>query len=95
MTFTRLIVVATFLFVKFMVIDMTIVGVNEEGKRVGESHPGAKLTDRDIDLIRQLHDEGLGYTEIAVKFEISKGSVRDYVTCRRRAQYPTRFKRIG
>ena len=74
---------------------MKIVGVNEQGKRVGESHPGAKLTDRDIDLICQLHDAGLGYATIAGKFEISKWSVRDYVKCRRRAYYPTRFKRIG
>ena len=77
-----------------MVIDMKIVGVNEEGRRVGEYHHSAKLTDHDIDLIRQLHSEGLGYTEIAVKFETSKYTVRDYVTCRRRAQYPARFKRI-
>ena len=77
-----------------MVIGMMIVGVNDEGRRVGESHPGAKLTDRDVDLICQLHNEGLGYSEIAVKFEVSKYTVRDYVKCRRRAQYPTRFKRM-
>ena len=78
-----------------MVIGMTIVGVNEYGRRVGESHPSSKLTDSDIDLICQLHDEGMGYQKIAIKFEVSKSAVRDWVTCRRRAQYPSRFKRVG
>ena len=79
-----------------MVIDMKIVGVNEQGKRVGESHPGAKLTDHDIDLIRQLHeDSDLGYAQIAKEFDVSKWTIADVVKYRRRAQYPTKFKRIG
>ena len=74
---------------------MAMVGVNECGRRVGESHPGSKLTDSDIDIICQLHEEGLGYQSIAEKFDVSKSAVRDWVTCRRRSQYPSRFKRIG
>lgn len=35
------------------------VFVNEAGRRVGESHPRAKLTDHEVDLIRQLA-EGIG-----------------------------------
>jgi len=72
-----------------------IVAVNESGRRIGESHPRAKLSDHEIDLIRQLAEEGLTVAQIARKFEISKGAAGDIITCRRRAQTPARFKRVG
>ena len=77
-----------------------MVAVNERGDRVGEDHPRAKLTDAEVDLIRELReplDEGatpLSYGEIATKFEISKGTVFDIVNCRRRAVVPSGFKRV-
>ena len=43
--------------------------VNERGRRIGESHPRARLTDREIDLIRELCEEGLSYRQIAKTFE--------------------------
>lgn len=72
-----------------------LVGVNEKGLRVGETHHRAKLTDQDVDLIRELHDEGLSYREIAVKFEVSKSTVRDIIKCRRRFQFVARWKRVA
>jgi DNA invertase Pin-like site-specific DNA recombinase len=45
--------------------------------RRGEEHPRAKLTDNDVRLVRELHDEGLGYKRIAEKFETSRSTVRD------------------
>ena len=40
--------------------------------RTGESHPKAKLTDRDVDLMRALHeDHFISIPECARKFEIS------------------------
>jgi len=96
MVFTRLILAVTFLFVKLMVIDMKIVGVNELGRRVGEDHQHAKLTNHDVDLIRQLREESdLSYKELAAKFDVSKGTIADVIKCRRRAQYPINFKRVG
>jgi len=84
-----------------------LVAVNEAGRRIGESHPRAKLTDHEVDLIRDLIEDtvdpatgkvvlkGLSYGEIARKFEVSKGTVFDIVSCRRRAQTPSTFKRVA
>ncbi len=41
----------------------------------GQTHWRAKLTDREIELIRQLHEDGMSVTEIAIKFDISKSHV--------------------
>lgn len=71
-----------------------LVGLNEKGSRVGETHHRAKLTDHDVDLIRDLRDEGLTYQEIADKFEVSKSTIRDIVKCRRRWQRPDTWKRV-
>lgn len=71
-----------------------LVGYNEMGSRVGETHHRARLTDHDVDLIRDLRDEGLTYQSIADKFEVSKSTVRDIVKCRRRWQRPERWKRV-
>ena len=74
---------------------MKYIGVSEKGRVVGEDHPRAKLTNHDVDLICELHDAGVGYGEIARKFDISKGSVRDFVKGRRRNQYPVRYVRAA
>ncbi len=41
----------------------------------GQMHWRAKLTDREVELMRQLHEDGMRVTEIAVKFDISKSHV--------------------
>ena len=43
-----------------------------------------KLTDHEVVLVLKLVDEGLSYSVIADKMEISKGTVADYVSGRRR-----------
>ena len=54
-----------------------LVRVNENGRRIGEDHPAAKLTDADVDMIRDLHEaNGMGYKKLAAKFRISKSQVR-------------------
>lgn len=69
-----------------------MVGRTEAGRPSGESHPMAKISDRDVDLIRQLHEEGLGYRAIARKFELSRYTVRDIVKCNRRYATAVRFE---
>lgn len=55
------------------------------GHRVGEYHPRAKTPDEDVKLIRELHEKhGLGYGTLADKFELPKGTVRNYCTYRTR-----------
>jgi len=39
--------------------------------RTGESHPKAKLTNKEVELMRTLHEEGVSIPECARKFEIS------------------------
>lgn len=75
------------------------VQVNDQGRRIGESHPRGKFTDKEIDMIRELADEGLTYRQIAAKFDepgraIARETVKSIVLCRRRGQTPARAKRI-
>lgn len=76
-----------------------LVGVSEKGARVGETHPRAKLSDSDVDLIRDLHEAGLSYRQIVAKFDedhlqVSKSTVRDIIKCRRRWGRPVAWKRV-
>lgn len=45
-------------------------------RRVGESHPQAKLTDREADLLGAMREKGLGWGTLAKMFDISKSQAR-------------------
>lgn len=68
--------------------------VNDLGKRIGEGHPRAILTDRDVELLLELRDEGWGWKRLASKFECSRRLVRDICAGRRRSQTPARWVRL-
>lgn len=72
------------------------VGVNEGGRRVGEDHVNAKLTNSEVDLLLTLWDEGngLSYRQLAEKFDISKSGARKICKGQNRCQRATRFKTI-
>lgn len=71
------------------------VGVNEKGVRVGEDHQRATLTDHDVELMRQLHEQdGIGYKRLAKMFEVSVRNVRDIVNYKRRVTAPTAWKTV-
>lgn len=72
-----------------------LVPVNEKGRRIGESHPRARLTDHEIGIVFELRAEGWGYKRIAQKMEMSVRHVRDVLACRKRAQFAARFKGIA
>lgn len=63
-----------------------LVAVNEQGRVIGEDHPNAKLTDREVELMRTMHEQGIGLTELARGFEVQKKTVWKIVTYRQRAQ---------
>lgn len=70
------------------------VGISERGSRCGQDHPRARLTDADVDLVRELYEEhGLTYRQLMEKFQVSKSTIHDLVTYRRRVIYPVRWKR--
>ncbi len=73
---------------------MRSVPVNEAGLRIGECHHNAKLTDAEVELIRQMHEDGLTYDQLAEKFEVSKWAIGRICRYERRAQYPVKWKEI-
>lgn len=73
-----------------------LVALNNCGKRIGETHHRAKLTDLDVDAILELRDAGLTYAQIAAKWDdgvaISRSTVRDICKGLTRGQIVCRFK---
>lgn len=73
-----------------------LLPVNEGGRRIGETHHRARLSDGAVDQILALHDGGMSYGKIAVKFDCAKSTVRDVCTGRIRAQLSAHhFKRAA
>lgn len=50
----------------------------------GENHHSAKLTDREVYLLRDLRADGFTYRQLANVFEISKSQVANIVLRRQR-----------
>ncbi|MFV0680000.1 hypothetical protein [Ottowia sp.] len=59
---------------------------NERGWRIGQMHPRALYTDREVELVLELRDEGWGYKRIAKKMEMPRRTVRDICSARIRCQ---------
>lgn len=72
-----------------------LVGVNENGRRIGEWHPSAVLSDSEVDLMRELHEkEKWGYTRLSRLFNVSRTTAEDICNYRHRAQTAVRFKSV-
>ena len=77
-------------------VKRVMVGLSEEGKRCGETHPRARLTDVQVDEIRQLYEmhEDLppgsdipprpSYGDTARRYGVSKSTVFSIVSYSRR-----------
>ncbi|WP_245753572.1 helix-turn-helix domain-containing protein [Paraburkholderia sartisoli] len=63
--------------------------------RVGQDHQRAKLSDAAVEMIRKLHEEGMSYSMIAVKFEISRMQAWRICNYRERGQSATRFRTLA
>ncbi len=72
-----------------------IVSVNDAGMVIGQDHHRARFTDHDIDLIRELRADGMKLSDIADKFETSKGRVHDICAARSRGQTATSQRTLG
>lgn len=70
------------------------VAINERGLRVGEDHQNAKLTNEEVEIIRELHREGLSYKTLAMKFEVSKSLVAAICRFERRAEVATTWRTV-
>ena len=72
-----------------------LVTTNDRGLLIGEGHHRAKLTDHEVDLIRELHEvHGVGYRVLARKFEVSRATIQSICNYRRRAQIAVGYKRV-
>lgn len=76
-----------------------VVSYNARGNRIGESNPKAKLTNHEVDLMREMRDEVLpdgrnrySLSDLADHFHMPKSTVQDICSGRRRAQTPARVK---
>lgn len=73
---------------------MDLVGLNEAGYPVGETHPNARLTDAQVDEIRNLHETGRwGYTALAERFGVSRSLIAAICRYEIRVQWPVRWKK--
>jgi len=72
-----------------------VYAVNEHGRRIGEAHQHARLTDEQVDRIRDLHEEhGLSYLQLAKMYYVSKQTIASICQYQRRAQTPFGFKTL-
>jgi hypothetical protein len=72
-----------------------LIALNENGRRIGENHPRAKLLDYEVDQVLALLEAGLSYAEVSVKFEVSKSCIAHIATGRRRGQMIDRLVRVS
>ena len=47
----------------------------DNGYRIGDSHHNSRLTDHEIEIMRQLRSDGMKVRDIARKFGVTKGYV--------------------
>lgn len=72
-----------------------LIAVNELGRRIGEDHQHARLTNEQVERIRDLHeDHGLKYSQLAAMFQVSKSAIAGICQYRRRAQTPFGWKKL-
>lgn len=69
---------------------MQTIAINELGRRIGESHPNAKLTNHEAELLVELVEGGMSLAQAAAKFEVSKSCAAHIVSGRRRGQVVAR-----
>lgn len=72
-----------------------VIALNESGRRIGESHPRAKLLDYEVEQVLALLDDGLSYVEVARKFDVSKSCIAHIAAGRRRCQAVVRRLRVS
>ena len=70
--------------------------VDEKGNPLGEAHHRAVLSDEDVELIRDIYEEGMvGYRTLALAFGVSRTTIQDIVNFRRRASTPARYRTVS
>lgn len=80
---------------KGVIMKKITFGVDDKGNVLGEARHRAKLSDADVELIRDIYDEGLAsYATLAGVFGVKKATIYDIVNFRRRATTPAAYKTV-
>lgn len=80
---------------KLTMVKKIFYPIGDRGTPLGEHHHRAKLSDADVELIRDIYDEGMvSYSTLAEVFGVNKWTIRDIVTFRRRATSPTDYRTV-
>jgi hypothetical protein len=67
------------------------LALNEHNRRIGDSHPLARLTDAEVDLVHALLADGMSLSEVARRMDVSKSCIAHIAAGRRRNHVPARF----
>jgi hypothetical protein len=70
------------------------VAVNERGIRIGQDHQNARYSDREIQHVLEMRDEGKSYGFIATVMEMPKSTVACICKATRRCQVAACFKTV-
>ena len=68
-----------------------LVALNEQGQRIGETHPQAKYTNGEVAAVLALREQGLSYQQIAQVCEMPKSTVAHICRGAWRCQTPARY----
>lgn len=72
------------------------IKLSEKGRRIGDDHPRAKLTDEEVEIIRALYDEDLyGYTALKNHCLLSFGKTVSKSTIAMICRYERRNTTFG
>ena len=72
-----------------------LVALNENGRRINESHPRSKLMDNEVALVLDLLDGGMSYAAVAKKMDVSKSCIQHIANGTRRGQAVARVVRVS
>ena len=71
-----------------------IIALGENGRRIGESHHRSRLSDSEVDEIRELREEeGMSYGKLAERLQAPKSTIRDICKYLTRVQVAVRWVR--
>jgi hypothetical protein len=69
------------------------IGVTAQGRRVGQYHQNAVLTDREVEQMRNMHErDGWTAKALAVKFDISRSMAEKILRYEKRVARPERWR---
>jgi DNA invertase Pin-like site-specific DNA recombinase len=75
---------------------MTVIGMNENGYRIGMSHQNCTISQEIVDKMRDMHeDEMVGYRRLSAIFGIRRSTVQKICKYYIRAQTPSKWRRIN